>query len=651
MLASFAPRAYSVRFGCLPCCCQNPDDDCELEPPRPPGQPAPPGFFPDPKWSQCNARPRNGQKWACEADNLDFPTVECLVQDIKTCDVVNKNGASTVFYSFGVATVGARQNVRDKLIPKGVMFNDGLMNDGSWDKVLKRAKYAIGDPTIMDDPSKKSHGLSRNNIFVARMSEALARVSTNDVYFVYGQEVGEGGKDDGLGGVYQLPRPVSDSNLKPVPNAWRTYEFPTLQKYSSVNKIYGVDGSTGYPLDHVEWTRGTKQKELPDSNASDLELPPLAGGHSAKFRRGNGDACAGAAATTTTPTMTTTSTSSAGSKPSKIPKAPDCTYVGPEPPVINEAFCTCDGKSSLLSRRQVILASNDPNDKGAGDRQLRIHSPADGYPNQESQPYAESDDQLGRIGAATVEAGSSAINVGTLTSDALYTSVSRAIESLCPPATKAGEFAHCATEAAAIKGITYVAHDELLLNGELVVQVKSSQYNLTSLGDALIKSAAMTAKFSTSEKNSYVATYSVLQERRWWHGPTNLAKRTLGLSVRDHPTFHQEEKTLYRAVDFAGAHYYSPFINVGNIDQGTDYIDVDFSFKAGKGADLICDFLTALIDGLAIVAPEFTVGDIELGAEVGFLCKEEADGQQKRDSSPNPHYHKKHAPLMAKDLV
>lgn len=35
------------------------------------------------------------------------------------------NGANTVFYSFGVATVEARPNVRDKLKPPGVMFNDG----------------------------------------------------------------------------------------------------------------------------------------------------------------------------------------------------------------------------------------------------------------------------------------------------------------------------------------------------------------------------------------------------------------------------------------------------------------------------------------------------------------------------------------------
>ncbi|KAL8920513.1 MAG: hypothetical protein Q9208_006263, partial [Pyrenodesmia sp. 3 TL-2023] len=617
--------------------------------------------LPNPIWSPCNARPPNGQQWACEADNLQFPTVECLVQDMKTCDIVNRGGANTVFYSFGAATVGARVNVRDNLTPKGVMFNDGLMSDADWSKkVLENPKYAIGDRTIMDDPSKRSHGLDRGNIFVARMSEAMARVSTNDVYMVYGQPVGEGGMDAGLGGVYQLPRPKDQ-----VPNAWRIFEFPTLQKYSSVNKIFGVDGSNGYPLDHVEWTRGSNQRVLPDSYASDLELPPLAGGNSAKFRRRDGGACPGAAATTSVPTITSTPMPSAGAKPTKNPGAPDCTYIAPAPPVRNKAFCTCDGKSSLplttLTTNGPVTDSCAYAAQPTGVQAMNPNEPPKATTRMDicevCTPYSENEDECTKIpgctpalGAATVEAGSSAINVGTLTSDALYTSISQKTQSLCPPATKAGEFAHCATEAASIKGITYVADDELLRDGELVVQVKSSQYNLTSLRDALIKSAAMTAKFSTSPKNSYPASFRVFVKRRWWHGPMNLAKRTLGLNVREHPYPTREQVTLYRAVDFAGAHYYSPFINVNNIDRGTDYIDVDFSFKVGKGADLVCDFLAALIDGLAIVAPEFAVGDIELGSAVDFLCKEEIDGEQRRDTTPNPRY-KKHAPLMKRDEI
>ncbi|KAL8792757.1 MAG: hypothetical protein Q9195_004644 [Heterodermia aff. obscurata] len=666
LLSLWTLRVFSVDLNCLLCCCQNPDEDCENDPQQQQAQPVPaPGPLPvepeqpEPIWQQCNARPAAGEKWACEADDLDFPTVECLVQDHITCDVVNKDGANTVFYSFGAGTVDARPNVRDKLTPKGVMFNDGLMNDADWwPKVAANPRYHIGDRTIINDANKNSNYMSRENIFVARMSEALARVSENDVYLVYDQEVGKGGKDGDLGGIYQKAPDIDHNNpdpLKKQPNAWRTWEFPTIQKYSSVQKIYGVDKSQGYPLTNVEWTRGTGQKELPDSYASELELPPLAG-NSAKFRRDTISACPAAVATSSAPTSTPAPTSNA--------EAPQCTYVAPEPPIVPEAYCTCDGQSSLPLTTLATIAPEtescaytaQPTGSQASNPNTSPSPTTNSEVCEVCTPYAANEADCTSIsgctpvkGAATVEAGSSAVNVGTLTSDALYTSVSEALESICPPATQTTDFTHCSTDAATIKGITYIAEEALLKDGEFVIQVKSSQYNLTSLRDALIKSAATTAQFSTTDKNSYVAQYTVLEKRRWWHQPANLVKRAFGLKVRDRPFPEQEQTTLYRAVDFAGAHYYSPYINANNIETGTDYIDVDYSFQAGSGADLICDFIDALVDGLAVIAPEFAVGDIELGSAIDFLCREEAD-KEKRDTSPNPRY-VKHAPLRLRDEV
>ncbi|KAG8527934.1 uncharacterized protein KY384_006850 [Bacidia gigantensis] len=649
LLALWILRSSSVNLKCLLCCCQNGEDDCESDPNQQTANPVPPpGDLPDVIWRQCNARPPNGQKWACEDDRLDFPTVDCLVQDIRTCDLLNKDGAPTVFYSFGVATKDARPNVRDKLNPHGVMFNDGLMSDADfWPKVVAKDKFKIADPTRMNDPSKRSNGLNRNDIFVARMSEALARASTNDVYVVYKAEVAGGGKDGDLGGIYQLPLPIDLNNpdmVKRLPNAWRTWEFPTIQKATQVQKVYGVDQSKNYPLTNVEWTRGTGQKELPDSYASDLELPPLAGGNSAKFRRDD-NACPGAA-----PSPNPTPTD-----------APKCTYMGPEPPTQPSAYCTCDGKSTLpltsLKTQAPETESCAYTAQPTGDAAKNPNKAPEPTTNSKicevCTPYAANEADCTKMpnctpiqGAATVEAGSSAVNVGTLTSDALYTSVSKALESICPPATQTTDFTHCSTDTASIKGIKYVADESLLDDGEFVVTVKSSQYNMTSLRDALIQSAATTAKFSTSEKNSYTAHYTVL-EKRWWHAPANLAARALG--IRDHPYPESESMTLYRAVDFAGAHYYSPFINVNNVDKGTDYIDVDYSFKAGSGAELICDFLNAMIDGLAVVAPEFAVGDIELGSAIDFLCKEGIEGDLKErevgaEGQEDGHF-KRHAPL------
>lgn len=107
------------------------------------------------------------------------------------------------------------------------MFNDGLLSDADWygKCVYNNQKFKVGDPTRVNDPSKQSSFMNRNDILVARMSEALARVSKGNVYLVYGQEVGDGGQDNGLGGVYQLPRPIDPNNPNPeqkIPNAWRS---------------------------------------------------------------------------------------------------------------------------------------------------------------------------------------------------------------------------------------------------------------------------------------------------------------------------------------------------------------------------------------------------------------------------------------------
>lgn len=77
---------------------------------------------------------------------------------------------------------------------------------------------------------------------------------------------------------------------------------------------------------------------------------------------------------------------------------------------------------------------------------------------------------------------------------------------------------------------------------------------------------------------------------------------------------------------FAGAHYYAPDVNVTNVvtAQGTDYIDVATAFQMGSNTDLemdlLCDFAFELIDALAVLAPEFATGDIDLGSAVGLIC-------------------------------
>ena len=102
---------------CLSICQQNSDDPTPCPPARPIPMPQ------NPLSSVCRNRLPEGEKWACEDEAIVFPTVECILADMKTC---NNIGQNTVFYSFGVRANDVRINVRDKLSPKGVMFFDAL---------------------------------------------------------------------------------------------------------------------------------------------------------------------------------------------------------------------------------------------------------------------------------------------------------------------------------------------------------------------------------------------------------------------------------------------------------------------------------------------------------------------------------------------
>ena len=105
--------------------------------------------------------------------------------------------------------------------------------------------------------------------------------------------------------------------------------------------------------------------------------------------------------------------------------------------------------------------------------------------------------------AATVEVGTSPVHMGTLTGSALYTSVSSALESLCPPVTGTTAQSCVETDHVAIRGIVYLSEDELQYDGEFIVKVASSSYNYTSFRDAMVESAATTAQYSNPGNNYY----------------------------------------------------------------------------------------------------------------------------------------------------
>ena len=211
-----------------------------------------------------------------------------------------------------------------------------------------------------------------------------------------------------------------------------------------------------------------------------------------------------------------------------------------------------------------------------------------------------------------MEVGSSAINVGTLTAAALYTSISSAQDLLCPSAGPV-----CKTDSVEIDNIAYVktglGDTGLYHDGKITVSVASSQYRNQIIRDALIKSSAASVNGSATGTNCALEKYTDYSKRKRSlepsdsdHHPTNLtARQSFGSDYT--PT--TQSINICGAIQFTGAHYYAPDLNIHNVvGIGTDFIDAGWTFQEGKGdgdvgRDLLCDFVTELIDSVAIEVP------------------------------------------------
>ena len=201
--------------------------------------------------------------------------------------------------------------------------------------------------------------------------------------------------------------------------------------------------------------------------------------------------------------------------------------------------------------------------------------------------------------SATVQVGKKQQNVGTLNGTALYTSISSALDKICPTAT--GNWASCATTTVAIKQIVYIADDTTRgEDGELVVSVQSSSYNDTKLRDAMIRSAALTAQTSANKTNCYETKYTECFEGK---GGGECA---------------EEKITLCNAAGFAGVQYYD-----GAPVSATMWLDALWEFGVYSGGAFDCEVIIETLDTLLVeVAPEFAVEDVALGEDLQAACQD-----------------------------
>lgn len=211
---------------------------------------------------------------------------------------------------------------------------------------------------------------------------------------------------------------------------------------------------------------------------------------------------------------------------------------------------------------------------------------------------------------ATVSVGSSPVNVGTLTGNALYTSVSSALESLCPSVTQITALTLC-SGTTTIPDIAYTADDDLAKDGELLVTADLSGYNSTQLRDALISSLASAARQAAAGSNCYVP-----------EGSAGIG------NVNPDPT-----DTLCNSAWFYEADYYNPWSRQAPNPGPTDFIHATIEFHtAPNNLDFLCEFIDLPLDALAIVEPKFAFEDFELEEGINLIC-EDVDGKKSEGST------------------
>ncbi|KAI0181664.1 hypothetical protein GGR52DRAFT_577999 [Hypoxylon sp. FL1284] len=233
-----------------------------------------------------------------------------------------------------------------------------------------------------------------------------------------------------------------------------------------------------------------------------------------------------------------------------------------------------------------------------------------------------------QTGKVTLEAGTSSVHVGSLTGAALYTSVSSALNKLCPTA-EPNKYTSCDGGSVKIGGVSYVEAGYLNKHGDLAVTVESSKYNQTSIRDAMIKTAAASVQNAATGKNCYEARYGVQSIRSYipsWVPIPSMFKRS-------HP--YEHTATWCNTVGFAGPHYYNPWWRLAPEPGATDYIDAHFAFEKGSDGDFDCGLLMGLTEALAFVAPEFAIGDIGLGEAIDVICEASESEKRRRSLSNN----------------
>jgi hypothetical protein len=150
---------------------------------------------------------------------------------------------------------------------------------------------------------------------------------------------------------------------------------------------------------------------------------------------------------------------------------------------------------------------------------------------------------------ASMELGSSKVNVGsTMTGEALFTSVSNAVMSLCPTPTSDGAWTSCETGVVEVGEATWL-NDKEPEKGKLTVHLTDAQYNSTKYLDLFVQMLAGAANASATGTNCNLLD---------WTYVTEVARRDIDgrMIVPPGPIVHSGNDTFCNINSFFDTQFY-----------------------------------------------------------------------------------------------
>lgn len=190
-------------------------------------------------------------------------------------------------------------------------------------------------------------------------------------------------------------------------------------------------------------------------------------------------------------------------------------------------------------------------------------------------------------------------NVGTLTADALSTSISSALDKLCPTPSAEGTFTNCTKDSVYIKGIDFVGEEKQLeKSGELKVYLEGGFYNETGIRTGMINAIAQAAMSSANGTNCQNVTHDICTGRG---------------RCDEEPIVLCNLPQLAQIIRYDGT----------AADNTIAQMTAEWEFTVGDSdGDFDCELAGELLDVFLLeLAPEFAVGDIGIGEAITAGCE------------------------------